>query len=213
MNVSSIKSISLCGSKWPSNLGRRLRQYFPKAKIISEYGLTEICGVASSCIGADGNFNGYQLYGNVQAKVIDESGNHYGPGRYGEICFKVKNEFLFYLDDSIANADFIDDEGFFRTADIGYFDENRNLFIEDRKKNIINVFYFDSIVLPAEMETYLIDMPDISEACVVGIPVASGQTLPAAVVVRKPESTLTTLDIYNFIAGKNIFLFFLNDKF
>lgn len=204
-DLSSVKIVHLFGSKWPSSLGSRLRRYFPKTEFITWYGMTEIGFLASRTIDSHGNIDGYQIWNNLQVKIVDNSGNRNGPGCNGEICFKVNNQFLGYLDDPIANAHFIDNDGFYRTGDIGHFDDNRNLFIEDRKKNVIDVFYFDSIIVPAEIEAYLVAMPDIGEACVVGIPVVSGEALPAAAVVLKPESKLTAPDIYNVIAGKKTY--------
>lgn len=53
----------------------------------------------------------------------------------------IKHQFLGYLDDSDATAAAIDQDGFFRTGDIGHFDNDGNLFVVDRKKDVMNVFY------------------------------------------------------------------------
>lgn len=200
-DLSSVKTINFYGSKWPSSLGSTLKRYFPNTKCVSWYGMTEIGTVSYSCIDASGNIGGYRLFENRQAKIVDERGNRRGPGVNGEICVKIKSEFIGYLDDAEANAAAVDDEGFFRTGDVGHFDENAILFVEDRKKNVIDVFYYDGIILPSEIENCLLAVPDIKEVCVVGVTVASGEALPAAVVVRNSNSKLTTRDVYNVVAG------------
>lgn len=156
IDVSSVKILRFYGAKWPSSLGPSLKRYFRGADCGSWYGLTEIGRTGSSSINEDGTTSGYRLTENRQAKIIDENGYRCGPGVNGEICFKINNEFFGYLDDPQANAAPIDNEGFFRTGDVGYFDDNGILFIEDRKKNVLNVYYFDSVILPSEMEDCLI---------------------------------------------------------
>lgn len=95
-------------------------------------------------------------------KVVDENGKRCGPNAHGEICVKSKSKFLGYLDDAKTTVNAIDNEGFFITGDIGHFNENGILSIDDRKKNIIkNVFYFRGFILPIKLESYLIQYTDI----------------------------------------------------
>lgn len=202
MDLSSVKSIYTYGGKWPSSLGATFKRYFPNsANCLSWYGMTEVGAMTKAKIDADGLIGDAELCEDCQLKIIDESGNRCSPGMNGEVCYKLKHEFRGYLDDPKANETAIDDEGFFHTGDVGRFDENGHLSIEGRTKNDITVFYSDRIILPSEMEEYLLTVPDILEACVVGVPVAFGGNLPAAVIIRKKDSELTTHDVHNVIAG------------
>lgn len=107
------------------------------------------------------------------------------------------------MHDSNATVNAIDKEGFFLTGDIGHFNENGVLLIDDRKKNIIkNVFYFRGFILPSEIENYLIQYSDIDEICIIGIEILSGLELPAAVIVRHPTSNLTEHQVFQMVAGK-----------
>lgn len=212
-DLSSVKIIHFYGSKWPSSLGLTLKHYFPNANCDSWYGTTEIGRVSVSNTDDNGNLTGYRLFQNRQAKVIDESGNRCGPKMNGEMCFKIKSEFLGYLDDVKTTTAAIDNESFFHTGDVGYFDENGTFFIEDRKKNVLNSFYFDDVILPSEIEDFLVAVPDIKEACVVGIPVATGEALPAAVIVKKLSSILSAHTIYRLIEGKQPFQIYIFGAF
>lgn len=215
-DLSSVKTLIFYGSKFPSSLSLKLKRYFFNAKeCVSVYGMTEIGRIGMSYIDANGNRSGEKMYNGRQAKIVDENGNRCGPGINGELCMKLTGEFLGYLDDPKANAEAIDDEGFFHTGDVVHFDDNGIIFIEDRKKNVIDVFYFDSVILPSEIEDFLVSVLDIKEVCVVGVQVASGEALPAAVIVLKPTSKLTARDVYNLVAGKkNAFdLTFAHSKF
>lgn len=72
------------------------------------------------------------------AKVIDpETGNILGPNVNGEICFKGPCVMKGYVNNEEETRKVIDADGFLHTGDIGHFDEDGNLFILDRIKDII----------------------------------------------------------------------------
>jgi acyl-CoA synthetase (AMP-forming)/AMP-acid ligase II len=73
-----------------------------------------------------------------------------------------------YLDDPAATAAAIDEEGFLRTGDIGYFDGNGNVRVTDRKKDIFIVGGFN--VYSAEVEQKIAAYPGVSHVAVVGVP-------------------------------------------
>lgn len=201
-NLSSVKTIYMCGCKVPTDLVVDIKRYFINTNCVSWYGMSEFGRMFISFPGAKENSNGGQLLEGFSAKIIDENGLRCGPNVLGELCIKKKYKFLGYLDDPVANAVALDSEGFFHTGDIGHFDEKAFFFMGDRKKNIIFSYYFHGITLPSEVEEHLLSVSDIKEACVVGIPIAGHASLPAALIVRMPNSNLKQRDIYNFVAGK-----------
>lgn len=148
------------------------------------------------------NVNVGQLFPGCTVKIVDSFGYRCGPGENGEICAKSKHQFLNYFDDPVATAEAVDSEGFFHTGDIGHFDTDANLIVEDRKKNVANVFFFENILVPSAIEECLIKLPGVLEICVVGIPLACGECLPAAVVIRNPDSKLERNDVFDAVAGE-----------
>lgn len=143
-----------------------------------------------------------KLYYEYTAKIIDENGNRCGPNAEGEICVKNKTKLFGYYGNAKATSAAIDDEGFFHTGDIAYFDNNSHLHIVGRKKDIAKVFYFYGVLVPYRIEECLIAVPGVSEVCIVAVPIACGSGLPAAVVVKTPNSNVTKHDIFNVVAGK-----------
>lgn len=205
MDLSSVKLIYIYGGKLSLNLIPDIKRHFRNARIYETYGATEIGGASlasldNSYVNSSCN-DGHRILPNCIVKIVDDDENRCGPNELGEIRIKMAHKFLGYLNDPVQTANAVDDEGFYRTGDIGQFDEQGFLRITDRKKNIINVFYYDSIILPQEIEEYLIKLPDIEEVCVVGIPIISEFQLPAVVVARMPGSKLCQRDIFNAIAG------------
>lgn len=212
LDFSSVKRIIFYGSKVPNTLFDDIVHYFSNANLLIMYGLTEIGIITQNFVDPHGqypiiNINGGQLFEGCTTKIIDESGNRCGPNMNGEICIDSKHQFLNYFDDPAATADAVDAEGFFRTGDIGHFDDNGRLVVEDRKKYVANVYYFENILVPSTIEECLIKLPGILDVCVVGIPFACDECLPAAAVIRSPSSNLDRHAVFNAVAGKNFHLY------
>lgn len=104
-------------------------------------------------------------------------------GEPGEICVQMRPLFLGYYNDAAATAlAFTKDGEWFRTGDIGRFDEDGRLYVIDRKKDLLK---YDGVqVSPTELESLVLTLPGVTAVCVVGVPDALAGDLPAAVVVR-----------------------------
>lgn len=214
-DLSSVKRIYFYGAKLPNTLVSDINHYFPNAELTIIYGLTEAGLVSANLVNAPSqaqtqakakahntNVNGGQLFNGCSVKIIDDSGNRCGPNINGEICAKNKHQFINYFDDPAATEAAVDTEGFFQTGDIGHFDDNGNLFVEDRKKFVANVFYFENILVPSNIEECLIKLPGVLEVCVVGVPLACDECLPAAAIVCDPKSNLDSHHVYDVVAGE-----------
>lgn len=201
--LASVREISVYGGHIPNNLIDQVRQYFPNARITVCYGMTEI-GFISYNHPQDTNDNGGTFADGYTIKVVDKDGKRCGPNVTGELCLKKEHTFRDYLDDATATASTFDGEGFFQTGDIVCIDDDCRLFIKDRKKNLLTLFYFDGILVPCELEECLINVPGIKEVCIVGVPIVGSATLPAALIVPKPKSNLNARNVFDKIAGEKI---------
>ena len=114
------------------------------------------------------------------------------PGARGEICVRGDNVMKGYWRNPEATAEAIVD-GWFRTGDIGVFDENGAYRIVDRKKDLIIRGGYN--VYPREIEEVLHRHPGVAEAAVVGVPDARYGEDVMAVVVLKPGATDGPKDI------------------
>ena len=79
------------------------------------------------------------------------------------------------------------EDGFLKTGDIGYYDEDGDFFIVDRLKELIKVKGFQ--VAPAELEALLLEHPLIADAAVIGIPDERAGERPKAFVVKHPTGS------------------------
>lgn len=85
----------------------------------------------------------------------------------GEILVKGTNVMLGYYENEQANAEVFTEDGYFRTGDIGYMDEDGYIYITGRKKSVI-VLENGKNVFPEEIEEYLSNIETIAECVVVG---------------------------------------------
>ena len=153
------------------------------------YGLTEASPVVTTAKVVDGVVQsprgsiGVPLRG-VEIRIVDESGEDALPGDEGEIWVKGPNVFRGYWNDDEATARVVTPEGWLRTGDIAVEDDDGNLFIVDRAKDLIIVSGFN--VYPAEVEAVIAEQPGVRACAVVGVAHPhSGEAVKAFVVAER----------------------------
>ena len=99
------------------------------------------------------------------------------------------NVMLGYLDDPEQTAETIDDDGWLHTGDIGVMDEQGNIDITDRKKDMFIVGGFNAY--PAEIENIMLAHPQIGQVAVIGMPDDRLGEVAVATVVPAPEADLS----------------------
>lgn len=129
-----------------------------------------------------------------------------GPGQDGEIWLRGPNIMLGYFKNEEETKATIDAEGFLHTGDVAVLDEDEQVWIVDRIKELIKVKGFQ--VAPAELEATLVKHPKIADAAVIGVAagysyggqIGDGQ-LPKAFIVRK-EDSLSEDEVKAFIKSE-----------
>ncbi|RRT83720.1 hypothetical protein B296_00001323 [Ensete ventricosum] len=190
------------------------------------YGMTEAGPVLSMCLafakepfpvksGACGT-----VVRNAELKIVDPvTGASLGHNQRGEICIRgaqiMKGEIptpqiappklcssfrrhYGYLNDPEATRNTIDKEGWLHTGDIGLVDDDDEIFIVDRLKEIIKYKGFQ--VAPAELEALLITHHDIADAAVVPMKDELAGEVPVAFVVRCNGSQVTEEEIKQYVS-------------
>jgi acyl-CoA synthetase (AMP-forming)/AMP-acid ligase II len=140
--------------------------------VVTGYGLTEAHGIAAMCRHDDdpetiAKTSGRAIPG-VEIKLIDDDGHDVAVGEPGEVLVRGYNIMRGYLDNPEATADAIDREGWLHTGDIAVADEQGNLMITDRKKDMYIVGGFNAY--PAEIERIMSAHPSIAQVAIVGVP-------------------------------------------
>ncbi len=170
----------------------RMRDELGFKIIVTAYGLTECCGVATICDrNADAETiattSGRAMPG-IELRCIDEAGRDVPAGAEGEVVMRGYNVMQGYFNNPEATAETIDAEGWLHTGDIGILDANGNLKITDRMKDMYIVGGFNCY--PAEVERILTGHPAIAQVAVVGVPDERQGEVGKAFVVLRPGATL-----------------------
>ena len=162
------------------------------------YGLTETSpALTSTSIGGvpKANCVGRPLPG-VELKLVDADGEEVeDEGDTGEIVVRGPNVFSGYWNKP-GEAAFTDD-GFFRTGDVGVFDDDGDLYIVDRRRDMVIVSGFN--VYPREVEDVLRRHPKVGDVAVVGVPDDhTGERVRAIVVADPPGEAVTADELVEF---------------
>jgi fatty-acyl-CoA synthase len=138
---------------------------------------------------------GKPLPGNEQRIVDPESGRELPAGATGEIRVKGHVTVGYYRNPEQTALAF-DEQGFFRTGDLGCVDAEGNLFFRGRLKEMVKTGGIN--VAPAEVEEVLMAHPDVQLAYVTGVPDAKRDEILAAVVVPRAGARLTEQQLRDY---------------
>lgn len=136
----------------------------------------------------------------VEVEIRDHHGIPVKLGEKGEICIRGRNIMKGYLNNPQANAEAFWENGWFRSGDIGIFDEHGYLFIVDRIKDM--VITGGENVYPREVEEILYTHPDVSECAVIGLPDPEWGEKVTAVIVTKSGKAIDYKEVKAYLKSQ-----------
>nr|AIS92506.1 4-coumarate:CoA ligase 2 [Epimedium sagittatum] len=209
-DLSSIRIVLSGAAPLGKELENALKSRVPQAIFGQGYGMTEAGPVLSMCSGfakqpfptKSGSCG--TVVRNAELKIIDpETGLSLKHNLPGEICIRGPQIMKGYLNDADSTAATIDVEGWLHTGDIGYVDDDEEVFIVDRVKELIKFKGFQ--VPPAELEALLVNHPSIADAAVVPQKDDMTGEVPVAFVVPSNGFELSEDAVKEFIAKQVVF--------
>ena len=200
-DLSTVTDFAAGGAPRPVEHVRRIDEELPGAPLIG-YGLTETNAVGTgnwrSNYTAKPNSAGLASKPLVEVAILDDAGAAVAQGGRGEVCLRTVCNFLEYWRDPAATAAAFTADGFFRSGDIGYLDEDGYLFIVDRKKDII--IRGGENISCQEVEAALYENPAVAEAAVFGLADERLGEVPGAVVHLAEDAALTGEALQAYLA-------------
>ncbi|KAJ4834308.1 hypothetical protein Tsubulata_034321 [Turnera subulata] len=201
-NLESLESVASGGAPLGKDVIAAFKAKFPRVCLWQGYGLTESSGAVSRSENPDESLR-WGSVGKVtasyEAKVVDpDTGNALPPGKRGELWVRGPAIMKGYVSDPKATSATLDSNGWLRTGDLCYIDEDGFVFVVDRLKELIK--YKGYQVAPAELEQLLQSHPEIADAAVIPYPDEEAGQVPMAFVVKQPQSSIREDDIINFVA-------------
>ena len=200
-DLSSLTDIAAGGAPRPVSHVGRLQAEFPKAQPAIGYGLTETnavgCANYWSNYAAKPDSTGRGQRPFVELAILGADDAHLPAGERGEIGIRSAANIKCYWQNPTATAALFTADGFVKTGDVGYLDEDGYLFIVDRKKDII--IRGGENIACAEVEAEIYACPAVAETSVFGMPDERLGEVPAAVVHLHDGHHLTEHELHAFL--------------
>ena len=203
--IDNLKTLVFGASPMPISLLNRAKSIFTNTDFIHVYGLTETTGMFMSLnLSEIDNEKMLESCGkcfiNSEVKIIDDKGDNLPKFKIGEIiCRSPQIMKGYYNNVNETNKVIIND--WFHTGDAGYLDNNDNLFIKDRIKDVI--ISGGENIYPIEVENVLLSNPLISDVAVIAAPDQKwGEIVVAVVITDKAITKDFETNLVNFCKDK-----------
>ena len=203
-DLGSLTDITAGGAPRPVTHVERLRQEFPNAQPALGYGLTETN--AAGCANYWGNYaakpasTGRPQKPIIELAIIGTGDRPLATGEVGEIAIRSAANIKCYWRNPQATEEAFTSDGWLRTGDVGYLDEDGYLFIVDRKKEII--IRGGENISAAEVEAECYACPSVAEVAVFGAPDERLGEVPVAIIHPKDGERLGEEDLRAFLDGR-----------
>lgn len=137
----------------------------------------------------------------IRIAPLDGSPGSLAPGEHGEVCIAGANITAGYWKRPDATAEAMTEDGFLRTGDIGYMDEQGWVYIVDRTKDMILCSGYN--VYPRVIEEAIYEHPSVEEVSVIGIDDAyRGQAPKAFIKLKAGAPVLEFAELQAFLANR-----------
>ena len=177
-------------------------------EFVQMYGMTETSGTIVVLPPEDHDPNGNPkmrsvgkpLWG-VEIKIIDKDGVDVPTGDVGEIATRSDKNMISYWNKPDATNQTVDTDGWLRTGDAGYLDEDGYLYIHDRVKDMI--ISGGENIYPAEVENAIYSHDDVADVAVIGVPNDKwGEAVMAYVVRKEGAKKISSEDVIEYTRSK-----------
>ena len=201
-DTSSLFSLGIGGAATPPMVGKLLQQKLPQNFSGTGWGMTETNAQGASLTGRafqeKPNCAGFP-HPIVDIRICDEQGRALAQGETGEIWVRSCANCREYWHRPEVNAEEFRD-GWFKTGDIGYLDEEGFLFLADRAKDLI--IRGGENIYPIEIENELLEMDGVKEVAAIGLPHERMGEEVAVVVHLHLHAKVSEEELMEFARGR-----------
>jgi len=191
------------GATRPPGIHDELKAVFGVG-LLSGYGLTEVGSFTKADLDDPDDARALsegRAYDGTELRIVGPDGAVLGPDEIGEVRGRGPQVMVGYVD-STLDADAFDDDGFFRSGDLGYLDERGFLYITGRIKDVI--IRKAENISAREVEDLLYLHPDIEDAAVIGLPDEETGERACAVLVLRPGGSIGLEDLRAFLLAQGL---------
>jgi acyl-CoA synthetase (AMP-forming)/AMP-acid ligase II len=215
-DLSSLRVITYGAAPMPFEVIKKAIEIMPNVRFINAFGQTETSSTITTLGPEDHVISGTpeekakklkrletsigRPMSDVEMKVVDAEGNDLPPGEIGEFVARGPRIMKGYFKDEEKTAQAFTKDGWLRTSDTGYMDEDGYFYLAGRGDDMI--IRAGENISPEEVETVLYSHPKIEEAAVIGIPDPEWGQEPRAIVVLKKGKSATPEEIIEYCRQK-----------
>jgi len=215
-DLSSLKVITYGAAPMPFEVIRKAIQVIPWARFINAFGQTETASTITTLGPDDHVIEGTEEekakklkrlissigkpLPDIEVKIVDEEGNALPPLGIGEILARGPRVMAGYWKDEQKTSQVMTPDGWLRTSDMGWMDEEGYIYLSGRADDTI--IRGGENISPEEVEDVLRSHPKVEEAAVIGVPDVEWGQEPRAVVVLKEGESATPEEIGEYCRSK-----------
>jgi acyl-CoA synthetase (AMP-forming)/AMP-acid ligase II len=215
-DLSSLGVITYGAAPMPLNVIQKAIEEMPRVRFINAFGQTETASTITTLGPEDHLIEGTDAdkekklkrlaasigrpLPDVEVKIVDEKGTALQANQVGEIYAKGPRMMTGYWGDADKSAQVITTDGWLRTGDKGWMDEDGYIYLAGRGDDMI--IRGGENISPQEVEDVLHSYPKIDEAAVIGIPHPDWGQEPCAVVVLKKGENADTDEIMAYCRSR-----------
>jgi long-chain acyl-CoA synthetase len=201
-NLSTIESVAYGGAPASAELVRRIKQVFPTASPSSGWGMTETSATFTHHSGEDYVRKPDSAGPSIpvgELRIVGEQGEMLPAGEVGELWAKGPHVVKGYWNKPEVSAETFT-EGWVKTGDLAYLDDEGWLYIVDRKKDML--IRGGENIYCTEVEGVLYEHPAVMDASVVGLPHKQLGEEPGAAVTLKAGAEASEEELRAFVAER-----------
>jgi len=215
-DLSSLKVITYGAAPMPLEVIKKAIELFPEVMFINAFGQTETASTITTLGPEDHVITGTEAekekklkrlassigraMSDVEIKIIDDEGKELPLGEVGEIVAKGSRVMSGYWKDSEKTAKALTADGWLKTGDKGYMDNESYIYLAGRGDDMI--IRGGENISPEEVENVLYAHPKVHEAAVIGVTDPDWGQEPKAMIVLKEGETATAEEIMEFCRQK-----------
>ncbi|PCJ18366.1 MAG: AMP-dependent synthetase [Gammaproteobacteria bacterium] len=200
-DLSSVKVAATGAGVAPASLKQKIFDQLPGVVIADVFGQTEMTPATTMRLDLSPATLKDRCIGKpfVETRIVDDNNNPLPAGEIGEIIYRSGSVMKGYYNEPDKTAEAIQ-QGWLHSGDLGYFDEDGDLIIKERKKECISSG--GEKIFPHEVEEVILEHDKVKDVCVIGVADETwGQTI-RAVILCDENNTLSEKDIINWCTDK-----------
>lgn len=212
-DLSSLKVIQVGGAKLLPTLAKQIVEKL-QVKLQQVYGMAE--GLVNfthlnDSIETMVNTQGKKLSVFDEIRITSDAGEALAVTQIGHIHTRGPYTINGYYNLPEINRRSFTEDGFYKTGDIGYIDEDGNIVVTGREKEQIN--RSGEKITPSEIEEFILNHPLVKDVCVVGVSDPYlGERIKAIIIPKQQDSDINLKGIRKFLIDKNIAQYKIPDE-